>query len=512
MRRHRVLAGAVLISLLAAPTAALAQDGFTATVVVSSTCGLASFEASAVGGAGPYSLTWEFGDGEGQSDSGVVGLPTVVDHDYGTAGAFAWSVTITDSSDPAQTATVGGTLSLGPQVSLTSSPFPPLLTLTEGQATIDFSASAVGGEPPYSFAWDPDGDGVFEPGPDTISHVYDSEGKFETSVEATDGCGLTGRASLAVVVVDPEAEACHPMAQRIADGVNSLFPAQSGQLYTCEDIFGIKGGDLTGQVLGYGRLWHAYQLALTMEDLTWEEILQWKLDGSGWGLLTQLDRFSETLGDVGLRQLFDLVVAGEASVGEIRTAVGAVSRYGADFYDALERVQAGANPGELGQLYRTAADLHLNPAEIDAYLAEGTSLPELRHAGRMVEQSGGDLDAFLAAHADGHSWGEIKQAMNLAGEDGDLAAILDSGVRETRQQEREDERQQRQEEREQAHEDRAAEQSARLADRLARRYGITAEQVLALADGACAGDWECVQVTLKELYPPGRGGGRGGKK
>ncbi len=505
-------AGVILFSLLAVPTAALTQEGFTADVDVTATCGTATFDALAGGGVAPYSVAWDFGDGEIQADTGVVVFPLTVEHDYGVAGDYAWSLTISDSSDPALEAIAGGTLTVGPQVTLTSTPFPPLLTLSEGQAAIDFAATAGGGEPPYSYAWDPDGDSVFEPGSDAFSHTYTAGGKFVAVVQATDNCGLTASTTLTVAVFDPEAEACHPMAQRIADGVNTLFPAQSGQLYLCEDIFGIKSGDLTGQVLGYGRLWHAYKLALTMEELSWEEILQWKLDGSGWGLLTQLDRFSETLADVGLRELFDMVVNGEATFGEVRTAVRAAARFEADFADALERIQAGANPGELGQLYRAAADLNLDPSEIDAYLAEGMSLSELRHAGRMAGQSGGDLETLAAARADGHSWGEIKQAIGLAGDGGDLGAILDVGVRETRQEAREEQRDERRQEADRAREERQGEQSSRLAARLAARYGISIEQVQALADGSCAGDWNCVQAVLRERFALPKGNGPGGKK
>lgn len=507
MNPHRGLISLLVLLLLSVPMSALAQGGFEASVEVASTCGVTSFETSISGGTAPFEIVWDFGDGEMDARSEVVGLPMIVDHDYGASGEYEWSVTITDSSEPSMETTASGSIALGPRVSLTSDPFPPLLPLIDGQATLTLTASAAGGEPPYAFAWDPNGDGVFEPGAESLTHIYLAGGKVQAAVQVTDSCGLTATGSLPVVVVDPEAEACHPMAQRIADGVNTLFPNQSGTLYTCEDIFGIKGGDLTGQVLGYGRLWHAYKLAQTMEELTWEEILQWKLEGTGWGLLTQLDRLSETLTDVGLGELFDMVVAGDASVGDIRTAARAVTHYEADFFDALERLAAGANPGELGQLYRTASDLGLDPLEVDDYLAQGLSLAELRHAGRLAEQANTDLDLLAMAHADGSSWGEIHQAIRLAGEGGDPAAILGVGVRETRQLQHEE----RNQEREQERLERQEEVRARIASRLAERFGVPVEQVQALADGICAGDWDCVQATLRETYGTANGG-RGGKK
>jgi hypothetical protein len=489
----------LLAALAVVPVAAFAQDGITVEVTTSQACGTASFEVLASGGIAPYDLAWDFGDGEIQTDADVAGFPFLASHDYAAAGEFPWSLSVTDSSDPALTAETGGSLLIGPQVTVTSDIFPPLLTLSEGEATLNFTATATGGEPPYAYAWDLDGDGVFEAGSETSSFTYTAGGKYAAAVRVTDNCGLIATAVLTVVVVDPEAEACHPMAQRIADGVNTLFPTQAGQLYTCEDIFDIFQGAWTGNTLGFGRMWHAYNLALTMEDLTWEEILQWQLDGSGWGLLVQLDRYAETLGDVGLAELYDMVVSGEASVGDIRTAVRMATRFDADFTEALGLAQAGANPGEIGQMYRTASELGLDLAGVQGYLDQGLSLPELRHAARMAEQAGTNLDLATQAHLDGLSWGEINQAMRMAEDGGDLQTILEAGVQETRRQER----QERQQEREETRQQQQTDQSLRTATRLAERYGLSVGQVQSVFDGACAGDWGCVQATLRDMYGGG---------
>jgi hypothetical protein len=236
-----------------------------------------------------------------------------------------------------------------------------------------------------------------------------------------------------------------------------------------------------------------------MEDLTWEEILQWQLDGSGWGLLVQLDRYAETLGDVGLAELYDMVVSGEASVGDIRTAVRMATRFDANFAEALGLVQAGANPGEIGQMYRAASELGTDLAGVQGYLDQGLSLPELRHAARVAEQAGTNLDLAAQAHLDGLSWGEINQAMRMAEDGGDLQTILEAGVQETRRQEQ----QERQQEREETRQQQQTDQSLRTATRLAERYAISVGQVQAIFDGACAGDWGCVQATLRDMYGGG---------
>jgi hypothetical protein len=506
MRKSRLLTAALVLGLLAAPVSAFAQDGLSVDVAVSQSCSTASFEVQASGGIAPYDLTWDFGDGEVQLDAGVASFPFLTTHDYGAAGEFTWSLMVTDATVPALSGSAGGTIVLGPQVTLTADVFPPLLTLVDGAATLNFTAQVTGGEAPYTYEWDLDGDGVFEAGADTASFTYTVGGEYAAAVRVTDACGLTATAVLTVMVDDPLAEACHPMAERIADAVNTLFPTQAGQFYTCEEIFAIFQGSLTGHNLGFGRMWHAYKLAATLEDMTWEEILQWHLDGGGWGLLVQLDRFAETLGAVGPGELVDLVLAGDATVGEIRTAIRMVTRYDADFVEALGLVHAGANPGEVGQLYRTASELGLDVPAVQSYLDQGMSLAELNHAARIAEQGGSELDLAAQAHLDGLSWGEIHQAIRMAEDGGDLPSILEAGVRETRRLEQEERRQ----EREQGQSQQQLEQDARQAARMAERFGVSIGEVQALFDGACSGDWGCVQETLKAMAPEeAHGNGKG---
>ena len=374
----------------------------------------------------------------------------------------------------------------GPSVTLTSIPFPPLLVLENGEATADFTAGVSGGKAPYTFMWDLDGEGTFEAGEESMTALYTVAGKYQVRVHVMDACGLMGEGTLPVVVIDPDEDACHPMAQRIADGVSSLFPDQAGDLYTCEDIFGMFRGSLTGSQLGFGRLWHAYKLAETIQDLTWEEIRDWKLDGNGWGGLVQLNRFADLLEEHGIRELVGLVVEGEVSVSDIRHSVRSVLRYEAEFDDALARLGDGMSPGELGRFYSTAQDLGLDPDQLDSYLADGSSLQELSHAARLGERSGSDWTQIAEAHAAGYSWGEIGQAQRLA--DGeDWTSVLDTGIRETRDLLREEDRSERDKER-----------VDRTAEQLAARYGMTAQEVLDLYKGACTQNWSCVRKALRD--------------
>ncbi len=475
--------------LLALPLTALAQAELAISVSTSQTCGEVAFAVGLAGGAPPYALLLEFGDGDSHAAGDLPEGPLEISHPYLVQGEYAWTLTVEDA-DGAIASAQGTIFIEGPAVTLSSQPFPPLVTLDSGTVSVDFTAEATGGTPPYSFAWDLDGDGLPDDGlsETTASHTYTEGGKYHATATVTDGCGFTATDTLTVVVIDPEQEdACHPMAKRIADAVNGLFPDQAEDLYTCEDIFDIFEGALTGYQLGFGRMWHAYQLAQTMEDLTWEEIRDWHLAGSGWGILTQLDRFADLLEEHDIRELMGLVTSGEASLGDIRTAVRSVLRYEADFEDALQRLAEGASPGELGQLYQLAADLEVDPTELDVYLEGGSSLSDLRHAAKFAERVESDWPEILEAKAGGASWGEIGQAYRLADENTSAAEILAIGVKEFRQEAREVDSLAREEDR-----------NTRMAERLAKAYDCDFGDVMSLFNGECVGDWACVRKEIRD--------------
>jgi PKD repeat protein len=531
----------LLIACLALATlpAAGQEDGLQVTVAPVVGCGDVTFVAVVSGGSGTYDLTWAFGDGETLVQPGSSDFPAQVNHTYPEAGSYGWSLTAADTADSSLTGMSDGELRLGPSVALTSDIFPPLLTLVDGQASLNLTAGVTGGSTPYSFEWDLTGASSSSSEGAAASATYTSGGQFSAHVTVTDACGLSASDSLTIVVVDPDDadQACHPMAQRIAEAVSSLAPAQATQTYTCADIFAMFQGGEGEPNLGFGRMWHAYQLALTMEELTWEEILDWHLGGTGWGLLQQLDRFAETLADVGLKELVSMVLSGEHSVNDIRTAVRMVTRWDADFEDALSRLSEGASPGELQQLYRAASELGVDPAELDAYLEAGATLPEIRHAARTAARWGADWQSVLEAHSAGNSWGEIQQAFRLAGEDGDASAILEMGIQEFRRQQREAQQAEREADREAKRADREEQRAEREADREAKRaereaergdreaqraekaaqraaarlaaqYGVTEAEVMSVYEGTCAGDWGCVRGYFRELRP-GRPEGRG---
>lgn len=485
---HVLALVAVSFAALAIPAAGHAQTGLIVEATATATCDSATFALTVTGGSGVYDLAWGFGDGESLVELAVSAFPHGLDYAYPGSGEYAWTVAATDTANSQAGGTAGGTLVIGPSVTLTSDIFPPVLTLQGGQASLSFQATVNGGTPPYTFAWDLDGDGQIDPGSDPTSSsgsfTYTAAGKFQASVTVTDDCGLSSTDTLTVVVFDPEA-ACHPRAQQIAQAIDSLFPGQAGDLYTCEDIFGMFHGDLTGSQLGFGRMWHAYQMALSIEELTWEEILDWHLGGNGWGLLAQIDRYAEVLDQVDTRQLYEMVMSGEASVQDIRTAARAAVQADADFEDALARLSDGTSPGELLRFYRTAEDLALDPATLDSYLDAGLRLSDVSHAGQVASHFDVGLDAIVGAHAAGHSWGEIGQAYRLADDETSAEEILATSIQAFRQQQRETNQGEQK-----------MGQENHLAEQLAGRYGMSVAEIEALA-AECGGDWGCVREHLR---------------
>jgi hypothetical protein len=227
----------------------------------------------------------------------------------------------------------------------------------------------------------------------------------------------------------------------------------------------------------------------------------WGLDSSGWGALTQLNRFADTLGDYGIRDLFDLVVNGDNTVGEIRTAARTAVRYEADLNDVLIRLSDGFKAGELGQFYKLAAEMDADPAMLDQYLADGMSLSELSHAAKMSERVGAEWEDVIAAKGSDHSWGDIGQAYKLADEALSADAILVMGVQEYREQLRDEEKLAREEERTAREEERTAARKEGLDEktiaRFSEQYGYTPEELNAFLEG-CDGSWSCVRKELKK--------------
>ncbi len=232
-----------------------------------------------------------------------------------------------------------------------------------------------------------------------------------------------------------------------------------------------------------------------MEELTWEEIRDWHLDTGGWGALLQLDRFSDLLEDHSIGDLMALVMSEEYSLADVRTAARSVTRYEADFEDALSRIAEGANAGELGQLYKLAADLGVEDLSIvDGYLADGLTLSELKHTANFADRMEVDWTVIAEFRASADSWGDIKQAYNMATDEMSAAQILIYGIQEHRKDLQEAEKDGKQEKLAAQQEERNLETAEKLAEQFSSHSG----DVMNLLNGECEGNWGCVRKVLRE--------------
>jgi hypothetical protein len=222
MTNRRLTTLTIVFALAVIPISVAAQDGFTVDVVATADCGVATFKTSIKDGEGPYDLIWDFGDADSDEMIGISELSIDVTHPYTDTGDYVWEVTASDNlGGEAQTSE--SIFIDGPSVVLTSVPFPPLVVLENGKATVNFIADVSGGKGSYTFSWDFDGGGSDSSEAGEASFTYTEAGKYQVSVNVTDECSVAGQDTLPVIVIDPDEEACHPMAQRIADGVNTLL-------------------------------------------------------------------------------------------------------------------------------------------------------------------------------------------------------------------------------------------------------------------------------------------------
>jgi hypothetical protein len=486
----------LITSLATAVSVSYAQDGgedISITGATTGTCGEITFTFNWVNGTPPYTVSLDYGDGDLSGLIMVDGTSYTFTHTYLEQGDYEWNFYISEESLIGLNGSFSEILSLeGPEVTLSSSPFPPLFVVGE-TGEVDFSTIVADGTIPYSYSWDLDGDGIFDGATGaTASFAYTEVGKYYPQVLVTDGCGFTGSDTMPVVVADPE-DACHPTAQKIADGVNTLFPNQSNDLYTCEDVYALFNNESEENNLGFGRMWKAYHLAESMEELTWEDILDWHLNQSGWGSLLQLDRFADLLEDHALPELMGLVMSEEYSLGDVRTAVRSVTRYEADFEDALVRIAEGTTPGELGQFYKLAADLNADVGILDEYLADGLTLAELKHTSKFADRMEADWTEVADARSEADSWGDINQAYHLATDEISAAEILITGVHDYKESLRGEAKPDREVKRAQQEEEKTQETAEKLAEQFSAEFG----DVMSLLNGECEGDWACVRSTLR---------------
>ncbi len=134
------------------------------------------FTGTAMGGLGPYSFSWDFGDG----NTGSSPTPT---HVYALPSVFTVTLTVTDSAVPPATSVVAQILTVSSPAGLTTGfVFSPSGPAVSQQVT--FTASPSGGVPPYTVTWD-FGDGATGTGV-TAMHTYATAQSYGVTESARD--------------------------------------------------------------------------------------------------------------------------------------------------------------------------------------------------------------------------------------------------------------------------------------------------------------------------------------
>ena len=144
------------------------------------------FSAQVTGGTGPYACDWSFGDG-------FTGSGLNATHAYVLAGTFSVALNVTDSAG--HVADASHPLSVAPAL-MGNFSYTPALPLA--YEPVNFAATAVGGYPPYAYAWE-FGDGSAGTGA-TVIHSFASDRSYTVTLTVTDSAGGTSMLARVVAV------------------------------------------------------------------------------------------------------------------------------------------------------------------------------------------------------------------------------------------------------------------------------------------------------------------------
>ena len=162
-----------------------------------------TFNASATGGSGVRTYTWDFGDRSG-------GVGATVIHTYASPGEYTASVIVLDSAGGTGSSSVLVTISVAMASQLVVTATGSAVSVVTSEA-ITFTASASGGAGgPYTYTWD-FGDGTAATGP-IVMHSFANPGSFTPKVTVVDGSGSSQQTLLATIVVRSSSAVSPPVA------------------------------------------------------------------------------------------------------------------------------------------------------------------------------------------------------------------------------------------------------------------------------------------------------------
>src|SRR5256884_789047 len=149
-----------------------------------------SFAASVSGGTPPYNYTWSYGDG-----STGTGLQST--HIYSVDGTYQVTLTVEDSQGNTGTGVEPAVVGTSPLLDgFTFSPTGP-----QPGENINFTASARGGTPPYSYSWD-FGNGASVTGA-SATHSYPKAGSYTVTLTVMDSTNHSNNTSQDLTIYSP---------------------------------------------------------------------------------------------------------------------------------------------------------------------------------------------------------------------------------------------------------------------------------------------------------------------
>jgi PKD repeat protein len=150
------------------------------------------FTGSVQGGTGPYTFSWDFGDGT--SDTGET-----ISHTYATDGTYNVILTVTDGAGQSGNATQQ--VAVAPVADPLSITF---IFVESVPGTFDFTATPAGGTPPYTVTWD-FGDSTTSAG-ETTSHTFTPGQDYVVTATVTDSAGQTASSEPQTITPTEEEE------------------------------------------------------------------------------------------------------------------------------------------------------------------------------------------------------------------------------------------------------------------------------------------------------------------